>query len=92
MPIGVLEIDLYIPHSSSLKEKRYVLRSIKDRVKKFNVSVAEIDAQDLWQRSKLMVAVVSNDSSIANSILSKVIGTIEQEKRVHVLDYTLRFL
>ncbi len=92
MPIGVLEIDLYIPHSSSLKEKRYVLRSIKDRVKKFNVSVAEVDAQDLWQRSRLMVAVVSNDSSLANSILSKVIGTIEQEKRVQVLDYTLRFL
>ncbi len=92
MPIGVLEIDLYIPHSSSLKEKRYVLRSIKDKVKKFNVSVAEVDAQDLWQRSRLMVAVVSNDSSLANSILSKVIGTIEQEKRVQVLDYTLRFL
>jgi len=75
-----------------LKEKRYVLRSIKDRVKKFNVSIAEVDAQDLWQRARLMVAVVSSDSGIANSILSKVMNTIEQERRVHVLDYTLRFL
>ena len=90
--IGVLEIEIFIPSSTSLKEKRYILRGLKDRVKKLNVSISEIDGHDLWQRAKFLVAVASIDNATANSILSKVMGIFERERRIFVLDYSMRFL
>ena len=52
MPIGLLTLEIYIPEAHSLKDKRQVLRSLKDRLRrKFNVAVAELDGQDSWQRS-----------------------------------------
>ncbi len=58
MPIGLLTLEIYIPEAHSLKDKRQVLRSLKDRLRgKFNVAVAELEGQDSWQRS--VVGVVS---------------------------------
>src|SRR5271169_5129587 len=52
MPVGLLTLELYIPDAQSLKDKRQVLRSLKDRLRgHFNVAVAELEHQDLWQRS-----------------------------------------
>ena len=59
MVIGLLSVELHIPHSQSLKDKRMVLRSIKDRVKKFNVAVAEVAHQDVWQRAGLGIVAIS---------------------------------
>ena len=93
MHIGVVEIELMLPGLGSLKEKRYVMRSLKDRIRsRFNVSVAEVDHQDMWRRAKLGIVVVSSDGARANSILSKAVNMIEKDTRVHVLDYGLRFL
>ena len=62
MPIGVLTLELHLPHAHSLKEKRMVVRSIKDRLRaRFNVAVAELEHQDLWQRALLGVVSISND-------------------------------
>ena len=73
MVVAVLEIALSIPHSTSLKDKRRVLKSVKDRVRsRFNVSIAEIGDQDLWQSARLGIAVVSGDSAYANGVISKV--------------------
>lgn len=78
MIIGTLEVELQVPWSHSLKEKRMVLRSITERIKnKFNVSVAEVDNQDLHQSIVLGIACVSNETSHANSILQKVLDYIE---------------
>ena len=62
MVVGVLRLTLFLPENHSLKGKRQVLRSIKDRVRnKFNVSIAESDGHDMWQRAELGICQVGND-------------------------------
>lgn len=62
MPIGFLALEIHIPDARSLKDKRQVLRSLKDRLRaNFNVAVAELDYQDLWQRSRVGVVSLSGD-------------------------------
>jgi hypothetical protein len=74
MIVGLLTLDLHFPESNSLKAKRWVLRSIKDRIKnKFNVSVAEVDMNDLWQRSVIGIACVANETTIINSVFDTII-------------------
>jgi uncharacterized protein YlxP (DUF503 family) len=68
--IGVLTLELRLEDSHSLKEKRHVVASLKDRLRhKFNVSVAEIDHQDLWQRATLAAVTVSSDHVQAEKVL-----------------------
>ena len=68
--IGVLTLELRIETSHSLKEKRHVVQSLKDRLRhKFNVSVAEIDHQDLWQRATVAAVTVSSDRENAEKVL-----------------------
>ena len=90
MFVGVGQIELYIPESGSLKSKRFVLKSIKTKIQnKFNVSVAEIENNDKWQRSTLGVAVVSNERKIVDSTLNHVINFIESDFRVEVIDHSI---
>jgi len=78
MIVGVCKIELYIPEANSLKAKRKVIKSLKDRVrKKFNVSIAEVELQNLWQRAILGVATVSNDKKQVDAAFSKVISFME---------------
>jgi uncharacterized protein YlxP (DUF503 family) len=73
MPIGVLELKLYLPHAHSLKEKRMVVRSLKERLRaRFNVAVAELDHQDLWQRSLLGVVSISGDQKALEKLMDAV--------------------
>jgi uncharacterized protein YlxP (DUF503 family) len=71
MPIvGVLTLHIHVEHSHSLKEKRHVVKSLKDRLReRFNVAVAEIDHLDSWQASVVAVATVSNDRVHAEKVL-----------------------
>jgi uncharacterized protein YlxP (DUF503 family) len=78
---------MHIPDSGSLKAKRFALRRLKDRVRnKFNVSVAEVDDFDLWQRATIGVAVVANEGQFANQVISNVVGMIEKDRNVVVID------
>jgi uncharacterized protein YlxP (DUF503 family) len=62
MPIGLLTLEIHIPDARSLKDKRQVLRSLKDRLRgHFNVAVAELEHQDLWQRSVVGIVGISGD-------------------------------
>ena len=62
MPIGLLTLEIHIADAQSLKDKRQVLRSLKDRLRShFNVAVAELDHQDVWQRSRVGIVSISND-------------------------------
>jgi uncharacterized protein YlxP (DUF503 family) len=71
--IGVLTIELRLDDSHSLKDKRHVVKGLKDRLRhKFNVAVAEIDYQDLWQRGLVAVVTVSSDRGIAEMLLQSV--------------------
>ena len=92
MIVASLTLSLQILGSQSLKDKRQVVRSLKDRVTgKFNVSMAEVDHQDLWQRSTLGVAVVSPDGKVAREVLEKVKSLVEGDYRLAVLDAVIQF-
>ncbi|HYR41865.1 MAG TPA: DUF503 domain-containing protein [Terriglobia bacterium] len=68
--IALLTLDIHIPHAHSLKDKRMILRSLKDRLRsKFNVSVSEVDHQDLWQRSQVSVVTVGSDEQFLHKVL-----------------------
>lgn len=83
-------VQIYIGDSRSLKDKRQVLSSLKERLRnRFNVSVAEVDDQDLWQRSALGVAVVSSTVQHCDEMLAKIINFIEADHRVQLLDYQM---
>jgi uncharacterized protein YlxP (DUF503 family) len=71
--IGVLTLELQISEAHSLKEKRHVVKSLKDRLRtKFNISVAEIDGQDTWQRCVIAAVTVSGDHERAEQVLQAV--------------------
>jgi uncharacterized protein len=73
MFVGVLRLTLHLPAPGSLKSKRHLVRSAIDRVKaKFNVSIAEVGENDLWQRSVIGVTAVGNDHAFVNETLDKV--------------------
>ena len=78
MQIGLLTLEIFIPEAHSLKEKRYVLRSLKDRLRKFNISIAECGHQDLWQRSTLGVVSIASDRLILEQSLNAVVEETEK--------------
>jgi len=87
--IGVCRIMLHLPDSASLKDKRRVARSLSARIRNtFNVAVAEVADQELWQRLTLAVCCVSTDSAHANEMVSKVVVFIEESRQdLELLDY-----
>ena len=86
MIVGSVLVELHIPQSTSLKAKRSVVNRIKQRIaSRFNVSVAEVDYQDLWQRAAIGVAVVGGEKSVVESSLTKVVNLIQSEPSVEVL-------
>ena len=94
MNIGVCKVKLRLPGNRSLKGKRQVLKSITTRVgNKFNVSVAEVDDQDLWQSATLGICCVSNDKRYTNEVLSKVVDFIVGGRfEVEIVDYEIEIL
>ena len=89
MHLGVCRIMLHLPESSNLKDKRQVAKSLSDRIRnKFNVAVAEVEDQELWQRLTLAVCCVSTDPGHANETVSKVVAFVEESRRdLELLDY-----
>jgi hypothetical protein len=78
MVVALLSVELFLPGSGSLKDKRMVLRRLKDRLAKFNVAVAEVAHQDLWQRAGLAIATVSTSENQADRELAAVASEIER--------------
>ena len=94
MNIGVCRVKLRFPENQSLKGKRQVLKSITSRLRsQFNISVAEVDDNDLWQLATLGICCVSNDSRYTNQVLSKVADFIISGRfEVEVLDYEIEVM
>lgn len=78
MVVGLLTVELHLPGARSLKDKRMVLRRIKDRLKKFNVATSEVEYHDLWQRAGLAVVTVSPDESHADRELAAAAEEIDR--------------
>ncbi len=89
MVVCVCTIVLHIPESRSLKDKRRVLRSLKDKLRQeFNLSVAEVGDNDLWQRAVLGLATVANDGRFADEVMAKAVDLVRKRNDVELLDYS----
>ena len=91
--VAVGMVELHLPQVDSLKGKRHVLKGLKERVRnRFEVSVAEVDHHDTWQRATLAVACVSHDSRHANEVVSKALDFIEAHVDGRVIDMSVEIL
>ena len=87
MIVGVTTWELHLEGCHSLKDKRHILRSVKDRLRqKFNVSVAETDHNDLWQRAELTVCVVSNERAHAEDVLRQADRLVAEAPGARIMD------
>lgn len=87
MIVGICKLELFLPETHSLKEKRQILRKIIGRTsEKFGVNVAEVDHQDLWQRASLGFAVVGSDGGLLSSLLDRMIRAIEEMDLAAITD------
>ena len=93
MFIGLLTLELLIHDAQSLKDNRTVVNSLLGRLRsRFNVSAAQIDDHDLWQRATLAVAVVSNDATVANTVLNHARDFAENDERCDVAECRIEIL
>jgi len=91
--VAVGTVELHLPGVGSLKDKRHVLKGVKEKVRqRFEVSVAEVNHQDTWQRATLAVAYVSGDSRHANEVVSKALDFIEASVDGDVIDVQIEVL
>lgn len=90
MLVGVCRIEVYVPESGSLKSKRFVLNSIKKRIRnKFNVSIAEIDNNDKWQRISFGISMVCNERRLIDSTMSEIFKLINGDGRMEILNHLI---
>jgi uncharacterized protein YlxP (DUF503 family) len=93
MHVGVLQLELMIPDAMSLKDKRRVVLSLKDRISHgHNVSIAEVGALDEHRRSILGVAMVSNDARYVEGALSKLVDFVRAVPQASLVDYQIEML
>ena len=92
MPLGVLTLEIQLPYAHSLKDKRSVVQSLRNRLRaRFNVAVAELDHQDVWQRATLGVASISNSQPLLESLLQQVLAESEKMLGQEVANYSLDY-
>lgn len=92
MFVGICQVELFIPESGSLKSKRFILKSLKTRLRnKFNVSVAEVGSNDKWQRAVIGISTVSNDRKLIESTFNQVLNVISSDVRVELIDHLVEF-
>jgi uncharacterized protein YlxP (DUF503 family) len=93
MVVGVLQLEISIPDAMSLKDKRRVVLSLKDRISHgHNVSIAEVGALDEHRRSVIGVAMVSNDKQYVEGALSKLVDLVRMTGNLSLIDYQVDFL
>jgi uncharacterized protein len=93
MPVGLLTLELQIPDAHSLKDKRQIVRSLKDRLRRhFNVAVAELEYQDVWQRSIIGVVTLSNAEQHVEESLQLVLRESERILGPVLINHVVDFL
>lgn len=90
--VALLSVEIHIPASQSLKSKRMVLKSLKDRLRsRFNVSVAEVGDWDKWQRAQFCVCMIGCDKGHLDGSLQSVLSYVRQDRSIHIIDHELEF-
>jgi len=93
MTIGVLQLEIGVGDAMSLKDKRRVVKSLKDRIAhRHNVSIAEVGALDEHRRAILALAMVSNDARYVESALSKLVDFVRSTPQVELMDYQIELI
>lgn len=93
MIIGLCTIELFIPDAHSLKAKRQILLSLKERLRsKFNLSVAEVGDQDLWQKAMLGLACVANEGAHANRVLDQALNVVRSIPTIELVKSRIELL
>lgn len=88
MVFGIVELTLDIPGASSLKDKRQVVRSLMDRIRRdFKVAISEVGDQELWNRATLGIACVSNDAVHAESIFTKIRSVLDRGANSEIIEW-----
>jgi uncharacterized protein YlxP (DUF503 family) len=90
MIVGIVYVELYLPQVCSLKEKRSVIKSLKQKI--LNVSISEVDFLDKWQRSALGLGVVTTETAHLDSVITKLESFIDQESRVIITRWDMRMV
>ena len=90
--VGILIIEILIRGSESLKEKRFIIKSMKDRLKKFNVSVAELDYQDKWQRAEMGIALIGNEMNFIEKSLQQVFNYLDDDQSYEIIKYEFKYI
>jgi hypothetical protein len=92
MVIGFLSLEIHFPYTHSLKEKRKILNSFKDRIKqKYNVALAELDFQNKWQRTKIGVVTLNSQKGIVEQLLNKIVAEAEEKINGEILNYSIDY-
>lgn len=93
MPVGLLTLELHIQDAQSLKDKRQILRSLKDRLRaKFNVAVAELEHHDTWQRSVVGIVTLSNEEQHVEESLQHVLAEADAQLGPVLLSHAVEIL
>ena len=88
MVVGIVRFELHLPQAQSLKDKRQVVRSMKERIReRVHASVAEVEYQDLWQRAAIGLAVVAPDGGQVRERLQSARHIVDQYLQAQVLDW-----
>jgi len=93
MVVGILQLRIMIRDAQSLKDKRRIVRSLRDRIRnRFNVSVSEVDSLDRRQQATLGVALATNDRVFADQVLAKVVDLVRATPGASLIDYDIEIL
>jgi uncharacterized protein len=92
MVIGVLTLEVFFPYARSLKDKRQALKGFKDRVRaRLNVSLAEVEFQDKWQRALIGVAAVNSSQAVVEELLTRVLREAEEMPGGQVVEHRMEY-
>jgi uncharacterized protein YlxP (DUF503 family) len=92
MIVGVLTLDLFFPYARSLKDKRRVLHGFKDRLRRHNVALAEVDFQDKWQRARLGIVTLNSQQAVVEEVLARVLADARNLQEAEIAGQEIRYV
>ena len=91
--VGLCVVELFLPGSRSLKDKRLLIKGIKDRLRaRFNLSLAEVNFQNLWQRAKIGMVSIASSRDVLHTTLNKALQIIESNTQCEIIDCQVEHL